>query len=269
MRCNVSVIALVALAATATSARAAELATVDSNWLAAVSKNDAAAVAHSLHADVRWTTVEGRTLRAPDLRKPLPQPLIGGDAKAERHYHVYAPLGIVQIDAGKRHELRVWIEQPSGWRLLVHQEVQSLDAAPTTTPGAGADCDNPCKRVGMQSQNAAQAAVIAAYQELEIGAETRNVERWAARVGDEFVAASSNSDRVFDKATRIEGLRQSTMRGLSPTPLISGTLYDFPAAAVMISEHMPNSGRPLHVTRVWVQRDGRWVETLSYQTAVR
>ena len=251
------------------SARAVELAAADREWLIAVGNHDAAAVARSLHADTRWTSVDGRTVGAAELGKVVPRPLIGGDAAAERHYHVYPQVGVVQVDAGKRHELRVWIEQPSGWQLLVHQEVQSLDAPPATTPGAGADCDNPCKRVGMQPKNAAQAAVIAAYQELEVGAETRNVERWASRVGDEFVAASSNSDRLFDKATRIEGLRQSTMRGLSPTPLVSGTIYDFPAAAVMISEHMPEGGRPLHVTRVWVQRDGRWIETLSYQTAVR
>jgi hypothetical protein len=50
---------------------------------------------------------------------------------------------------------------------------------------------------------------------------------------------------------------------------MSGTIYDFPTAAVMISEHVPDHGRPLHVTRLWVQRDGCWVETLSYQTAVR
>jgi hypothetical protein len=37
----------------------------------------------------------------------------------------------------------------------------------------------------------------------------------------------------------------------------------------MVSEHTPDKGRPLHVTRVWVQRGGHWVETLSYQTAVR
>ncbi len=253
----------------ATGALAADLMTAEHDWLVAVGMHDSAAVAHTLHADARWTSVDGSTLRADDLGKAVPQLLIGGDSKAQRHYHVYSPVGIVQVDSGKRHELRVWIEQPSGWQLLVHQEVQSLDVLPATTPGAGVDCDNPCKRVGMQPNNAAQAAVIAAYQELEIGAETRNVEHWASRVGDEFVAASSNSDRVFDKATRIEGLRQSTMRGLSPTPLISGTIYDFPAAAVMISEHVPDNGRPLHVTRVWVQRSGRWVETLSYQTAVR
>ena len=253
----------------ATGARAADLATAEGDWLSALRMQDSAAVARMLHADTRWTTIEGRTLRASDLGKALPPPLIGDDAKAERHYHVYSPVGIVQVDSGKRHELRVWIEQASGWKLLVHQEVQSLDVLPTTTPGAGADCDNPCKRVGIEPKNAAQAAVIAAYQQLEIGAETRNVELWASSVGDEFVAASSNSDRVFDKATRIEGLRQSTMRGLSPTPLISGTIYDFPGAAVMISEHVPDRGRPLHVTRMWVQREGRWVETLSYQTAVR
>ncbi len=266
-RNTVSTLALTILLTT--GARAADLAAADREWLIAIGHHDAAAVARSFHADARWTSVDGRTVGGTEIAKAVPRPLIGDDGSAERHYHVYAPVGVVQVDAGKRHELRVWIEQPSGWQLLLHQEVQSLDVLPATTPGAGVDCDNPCKRVGMQPKNAAQAAVIAAYQELEIGAETHNVERWASRVGDEFVAASSNSDRVFDKATRIEGLRQSTMRGLSPTPLISGTIYDFPAAAVMISEHMPDGGRPLHVTRVWVQREGRWVETLSYQTAVR
>jgi hypothetical protein len=74
---------------------------------------------------------------------------------------------------------------------------------------------------------------------------------------------------LFDEATRLEGLKQSTMRGLSPTPLVSGQIYDLPGVAVMISEHTPDRERPLHVARLWVQRDGRWAETLSYQTAVR
>jgi hypothetical protein len=41
------------------------------------------------------------------------------------------------------------------------------------------------------------------------------------------------------------------------------------AAAITISEHVPDRGRLLHVARVSVQRDGRPVETASYQTAVR
>ena len=110
--------------------------------------------------------------------------------------------------------------------------------------------------------------MIAAYQQLEIGAETRNVELWASSVGDEFVAASSNSDRVFDKATRIEGLRQSTMRGLSPTPLISGTIYDFPGAAVMISEHVPDRGRPLH-DGMCRNRPRSWADSVRAQVEDR
>jgi hypothetical protein len=37
----------------------------------------------------------------------------------------------------------------------------------------------------------------------------------------------------------------------------------------MTSQHQADSGQLLHITRVWVKRDGRWQETLSYQTAVR
>jgi len=37
----------------------------------------------------------------------------------------------------------------------------------------------------------------------------------------------------------------------------------------MTSQHQPDRGDLLRIMRVWVTRDGRWVETLSYQTAIR
>jgi len=37
---------------------------------------------------------------------------------------------------------------------------------------------------------------------------------------------------------------------------------------LMVSEHKPDRGKPLHVTRLWVNRAGSWMETLSYQTGV-
>jgi len=37
----------------------------------------------------------------------------------------------------------------------------------------------------------------------------------------------------------------------------------------MTSQHQPDRGDLLRITRVWVKRDGNWVETLSYQTAIR
>jgi hypothetical protein len=37
----------------------------------------------------------------------------------------------------------------------------------------------------------------------------------------------------------------------------------------MRSRHVPDRGKPLQVTRVWVKRDGKWLETVSYQTAIQ
>ena len=98
----------------------------------------------------------------------------------------------------------------------------------------------------------------------------RALKTWATLIADEFVAISSNSDRVFDKPTRIAELSASRMGGLAPTPLMSAEMLEFPGGVVVMrSEHQPDRGRPIHVTRLWVQRSGRWVETLSYQTAVQ
>jgi hypothetical protein len=54
-----------------------------------------------------------------------------------------------------------------------------------------------------------------------------------------------------------------------PTPLVSARMFTFGGAVLMVSEHKPGLGNPLHVTRVCAKRDGSWVETLSYQTAMR
>jgi hypothetical protein len=51
--------------------------------------------------------------------------------------------------------------------------------------------------------------------------------------------------------------------------LSSARMFDFDDAVLMTSFHQPDRGRPLRVTRIWVQRDGHWVETLSYQTSIQ
>ena len=92
---------------------------------------------------------------------------------------------------------------------------------------------------------------------------------FATMVGDEFVAASSNSNKLYDKRSRIDDFNHSKMAGVAPTPLISARMFDFGGAILMVSAHRPDRGRPLHVTRLWVKRNGSWVETLSYQTSVQ
>jgi len=82
------------------------------------------------------------------------------------------------------------------------------------------------------------------------------------------VAASSNSNKLANKRGRMEDFDHSKNGGVAPTPLLSARLFDFGDAVLMESEHQPDRGKPLHVTRIWVKRNGSWVETLSYQTSV-
>ena len=162
----------------------------------------------------------------------------------------------------------MWVKRPAGWQALVYQEVQLLDAPPSFTPGAGKLCENPCKSVPYRPKTPAEKDVVASYVALESAAVAHNAAEWSTHVADEFAAVSSNSDRLLDKATRMASLEREKMAGLSPTPLVSARLFDFGDAVVMTSRHKPDRGNPLHVTRVWIKRDGQWVETLSYQTAV-
>jgi hypothetical protein len=111
--------------------------------------------------------------------------------------------------------------------------------------------------------------VIAAYSKLETAAKARNSTAFAAMVGDEFAAASSNSDRVSSKHSRMADFDHSKTSGIAPTPLTSARLFDFGSAVLMTSQHQPVHGKPLRVTRIWVQRNGSWLETLSYQTSVQ
>lgn len=231
----------------------------------------AQSVAHSglnklLDADFTWITAEGKVLtRAQVLQKP---PAFMAMKDAEVKSYTYGELGDVQANVGRSHVLRVWVKRPAGWRLLVYQELLSLEAPPAFTPGAGKDCENPCKTIAFSPRNDTERQVAAAYSKLETAAHARNSAAFGPMVGDEFVAASSYSDKVQTKRSRMEDFDRSKDGGVAPTPLLSARMFAFGDAVLMLSEHKPDRGNPLRVTRIWVKRAGNWVETVSYQTAV-
>ncbi|HKE22878.1 MAG TPA: nuclear transport factor 2 family protein, partial [Bryobacteraceae bacterium] len=165
------------------------------------------------------------------------------------------------------HMLLVLAKRPAGWKAVVYQEVMSLPSPPSFTPGAGKDCENPCKAIPFIPQNDTERQVAAAYSKLETAAHARNSAAFGPMVGDEFIAVSSNSDKLQTKRSRMEEFDRAKDGGLAPTPLVSAQMHAFGDAVLMISEHKPDRGNPLHVTRLWVKRGGNWVETLSYQTA--
>ena len=264
----------ISLAASQTqSADTSPLLEADHSLEQAFAKADKSAAADLLDTAFTWTDSAGKISMRAQVLATLPSASafkLGatGDA-AQRKEYVYGKVGVVQINENKLHVLRVWVLRPAGWRALVYQEVKSLDAPATITPGAGKVCENPCKTVSYRPRTTSEQAVVASYEALETAAVAHDAPGWAAHVADEFAAASSNSDQLLDKATRLAGLEHEKMVGVSPTPLTSARMFDFGDAVVMLSLHNPDRGKPLHITRVWINRNGNWVETLSYQTAIQ
>ncbi len=258
-----------------------------------------------LDADFTWITADGKVFSKADALKAIDNPpavrrsllwpaITTGLAKdgsfggaggfvtdtpaAEVKGHAYGDVFVVEANSGRMHALRIWVKRPTSgdrgradakWRALVYQDVQSAEAPLSFTPGAGSSCENPCKRIEYQAKNTTEKAVVKAYEALESSAVAKDAEAWGAVTAEEFVAASSNSTQLLDRSTRMAQLAQKNMQGLSPTPLLSAKMFDFSGVVVMRSQHRPDRGLPLEVTRVWVKREGKWVATLSYQTSVR
>jgi len=241
----------------------------DRAFAQAIAQADKPALSKLLDADFTWINAAGEALTKAQVLRAPPKPTIPNESAAELKTYNYGELGDVQSNLDRAHVLRVWAKRAGVWKAIVYQEVQSLDAPPSFAPSAAADCENPCKMVPYQPRNETEQQVVAAYSKLETAAMARNSAVFATMVGDEFVAASSNSDKLSSKRARMDDFDHSKNAGVAPTPLISARMFDFSDAVLMTSQHTPVRGKPLHVTRIWVKRDGSWVETLSYQTSIK
>ncbi len=240
----------------------------DSMFAQAIAKADKSALEKHLDKDFTWTNAGGKIQTRAQVLRELPKSAITDSKNAELKGYTYGDLGNVQVNLGRAHVLRVWVRRSEGWKAIVYQELMSLEAPPSFTPGAGKDCENPCKTIAFTAKNDTERQVAIAYSKLETAAHARNSAAFGPMVGDEFVAASSNSDKLQSKRSRMEDFDRSKDGGVAPTPLLSARMLALGDAVLMVSEHQPDRGNPLHVTRVWVKRGGSWIETLSYQTAV-
>jgi hypothetical protein len=243
----------------------------DRAFVQAAAKGDAAALGKMLDADFTWTDVEGKTLTGEEVLRAVPKDALGDESGADVSERTYGQVGAVNAGRGKVHILRLWVQRPGGWKLLVYHELKQLEQ-PSTSAGSGVtDCENPCKMVPFQPANEAEAAIIASWQALETGVTAHDAEAWAPHVADEFVQISSNSDHVISKAGRMETLNKQKASGVgsAPAPLVSAKMFDFGDAIIMTCLHQPYSGKPIHVSRLWIKRDGKWIMSISYQTTIQ
>jgi Domain of unknown function (DUF4440) len=239
----------------------------DRAFVEAAAKSDAAALDSLLDARFTWTDASGKTLTRQEFLQQMPKPAIT-DPNAQNTAHNYGSVESIQIHSDKDHALHVWVNRSNGWRLLVYQEVHLLDTPPTPTPGTRAACENPCKTMPFDPKTSNERDVIAGFQSLQTYTVAHDAKNWGLYVADEFEAANSNSDQTLTKTGRMEDLARSKMAGYTPMPVVEMRVIDLGTAALLISKHQPEQGKPVHITRVWIKRGGHWMEAASYQTRI-
>jgi hypothetical protein len=233
----------------------------------AAAKSDTAALDKLLDTQFTWTDFNGKTLSRREFLLQLPKPAIT-DPNAMMTAHNYGSLESIQVHNGLDHALHVWVNRSAGWRLIVYQEVRLLDTPPESTRGTQEACENPCKNMPYKPDTPNQRDVATGFMALQTATVAHDSKTWGRYVADEFEAANSNSNQTLTKYGRMQDLERNKMAGYRPMPVVQMRILDFGTAAILISKHQPPDASPVHITRVWVKRDGNWMEAASYQTRI-
>ena len=243
----------------------------DHEFVQAAGKRDTATLGKVLDADFTWTDADGKTRTRAEVLDLLPTPALGSETGAQVKQQTHSQVGAVMSSRDKTHVLRLWVHRPAGWRLLVyHEVVLGRQVLAPAGPGVN-DCQNPCKTLPFKPKNDAEQAIIASWQALETGVTDHDAAAWSPHIADEFVMLGSSNDHPLTKADRIAtlNLQKQTGHGSAPAPLVSAQMFDFGDAVVMTCHHQPYTGKPVHVTRLWIKRNGQWIMSISYQTTVQ
>jgi hypothetical protein len=248
-----------------------EVMAADQAFVAALTKTDRAAAEKMLDADFVWTNSAGDTIGRVKVLEALPKPSLGDETSAQVNERTYGQVGAVQVAGGKVHILRIWVKRAAGWRLLDYHEVtQRSGAAPPPGPGTN-DCENPCKGVPYTPKDDAEKGILKSWGELETAVTNHDPNGWSPHFLDEFVLIASGGADPVTKAGRLEQLSKPGF-GPAPPQLAANPevrFIHFGDSVVMIAQANPYSGKPAHISRVWVYREGMWRMAFSYQTTIQ
>jgi hypothetical protein len=243
----------------------------DRAFVQAVVAGDGSKLNALFDKDFTWCDSNGQVLTGSEVLQTHPKDTLGDEAGSQVSEQTYGQIGAVNVSSGRAHILRLWVQRRDGWRLLVYHEVTQLEQ-PSTSQGSGVkECENPCKLVPFQPANDAERGIIASWQALETAVTAHDSAGWAPHIADEFIQVSSNSDHAINKRDRMATLDKQKQSGVgsAPTPLVSAKMFDFGDAVVMTCLHQPFTGKPIHVSRLWIKHDGQWVMVISFQTVIQ
>jgi hypothetical protein len=266
-----STLAFMSVSSVAVAADDQSVLQADHEFVQAAAKGDTAIVGKVLDADFTWTDADGKTRARTEALDSLPTPALGNETGAQLKQQIHSQVGAVMSGRDKTHVLRIWVRRPAGWRLLVYHEVTLGRQAPGPSGPGVKDCENPCKTLPYKPRNEAEQAIVTSWQALETGVTNHDAAAWSPHIAEEFVMLGSSNDHPLTKADRIAtlNLQKQTGFGSAPAPLVSAQMFDFGDAIVMTSHHQPYTGKPVHVSRLWIKRNGQWIMAISYQTTVQ
>ncbi len=242
----------------------------DHAFVAALAKPDKAAAEKFFDSEIMWTDMDGNTIGRAKIVANLPKAPLGDESSAQTTEKNYGQLSAVQASSGKVHLLRIWVKRPAGWRLLDYHEVKQADRAATPGPSTN-DCENPCKGVPYTPKNDAEKGILTSWGQLETAVTNHDPKEWTKHFLDEFVLISSTAPEPVTKEGRIAQLSKP---GVGPAPpQLAKTppvrFLPFGDSVVMIAQANPYAGKPVHISRIWVKRDGMWKMAFSYQTTIQ
>ena len=231
----------------------------DRALVTALAAGDRVAAAELIDADFSWIDAHGRTSRE------IGVPLLGDEAGLSPIAHRYEESASVVAERGKHFALRLWIKRPAGWRCLVYHEVAQDLPAPPHGPGRR-DHDNPARSIPYVPGNDDERDALASWQRLEQAVIEHDAETWAAHVADEFLVLGPT--RRHTKADRKAVLEEQKRKDTpsAPAPLVWAKLHGVKDAIIMRCQHQPFHGKAAQVSRLFIQRDGRWLMAVSFQT---
>jgi Domain of unknown function (DUF4440) len=248
-----------------------EVMAVDRKLVAALAKLDQAAAGKLFDTDFVWTNSAGETIGRTNVLDSMPKPPLGDEIGAQVTGRTYGQVGAVQVASGKVHVLRIWVKRADGWRLLDYHEVTQR-SGPAPPPGLGTnECENPCKGVPYTPKNDAEKGILKSWGQLETAVTRHDPKGWAPHFLDEFVLIASGGADPVTKAGRLEQLNKP---GFGPAPPQLAAIPEvrfihFGDTVVMIAQANPYSGKPAHISRIWILRDGMWRMAVSYQTTIQ
>ena len=242
----------------------------DHAFVAALAKSDKAAAEKYFDPQIMWTNMDGETIGKAKITGDLPKAPLGDESSAQTTVRTYGQLAAVQVASGKVHLLRIWVKRPAGWRLLDYHEVKQADHAAAPGPSTN-DCENPCKGVPYTPKNDAEKGILTSWGQLETAVTNHDPKAWTTHFLDEFVLISSGAPEPVTREGRVAQLSKPGVGPAPPqlakTPVVR--FLPFGDSVVMIAQANPYAGKPTHISRIWVKRDGIWKMAFSYQTTIQ